>query len=484
MKKRLKPLLCLLLSVCLLAGCQQQNKHEKLLDPDEPVTLEIWHYYNGPQQLAFDELVQEFNETLGREQGIVVQAYNQGNVNDLIGKVLDAANKKPGASEIPDIFAAYADTAYQVDQLGLVASLDQYLTEEELAEYREEYIEEGRFDQEGNLKIFPTAKSTEILMLNKTDWEPFAQAAGVTADDLATFEGITAVAQKYYDWTDSQTPEPNDGKAFFGRDAMANYMLIGCRQLGVELLDVENGEITFNTDEKALRRLWDNYYIPYINGYFTAVGKFRSDDAKTGSLIALIGSTSGAAYFPTIVTTSDTESYPIESLSLPTPVFEGGVPFAVQQGAGMVVSKSNETTEYAATVFLKWFTDSQRNIEFSVGSGYLPVKAAANNLAMFQAAMESNPESMTPSLEEALPVALEIVQKNTLYTSKAFAGGTAARAVLENSMQDQAAQDAAAVRQALAAGKSREEATAPFTSDEHFQQWLETFRAALNDSIA
>ncbi len=53
---------------------------------------------------------------MGREKGIVVEAFSQGNVNDLIQKVTDAADKKVGASEIPDIFSAYVDTAYAMDQ--------------------------------------------------------------------------------------------------------------------------------------------------------------------------------------------------------------------------------------------------------------------------------------------------------------------------------------------------------------------------------
>jgi len=33
-----------------------------------------------------------------------------------------------------------------------------------------------------------------------------------------------------------KTPDvPDDGKAFFGRDAMANYMLVGSMQLGTEI---------------------------------------------------------------------------------------------------------------------------------------------------------------------------------------------------------------------------------------------------------
>lgn len=81
-------------------------------------------------------------------------------------------------------------------------------------------MSEGRIGEDGSLKIFPIAKSTELMMLNKTDWDRFAEAAGASLDELNTLEGVTKVAREYYEWTDSLTPQPNDGKAFFGRDAM------------------------------------------------------------------------------------------------------------------------------------------------------------------------------------------------------------------------------------------------------------------------
>lgn len=91
---------------------------------------------------------------------------------------------------------------------------------------------------------------------------------------------MTKTARTYYEWTDSLTPQPNDGKAFFGRDAMANYMIIGSRQLGQEIFAVEGNQVTLNLDRDVFKKLWDNYYVPYIRGYFTAQGRFRSDDAR------------------------------------------------------------------------------------------------------------------------------------------------------------------------------------------------------------
>ena len=460
-------------AMLMMQGCAaEKENYDKLLDPNKPVTLEIWTYYNGTQKAAFDELVTEFNDTVGAEKGIVVEAYSQGNVNDLITKVEEAAEKKVGAGEIPDIFAAYADTAYKVDKLGLVASIDKYMSKEELASYRDEYLNEGQIGEDGSLKIFPIAKSTELMMLNKTDWDRFAEACGVTLDELKTLEGVTKTARTYYEWTDSLTPQPNDGKAFFGRDAMANYMIIGSRQLGQENFAVEGNQVTLNLDRDVFKKLWDNYYVPYIRGYFTAQGRFRSDDAKTGDLIALVGSSSGAAYFPKEVAVSDVESYPIESIVAPAPMFEQGEKIAVQQGAGMVVTASDTQHEYASVLFLKWFTEERRNIQFSLASGYLPVKKAANDFETIKKVIENNAELDSAEMIDVVEVAEKQLSEVQLYTTKAFEGGSDARSLLDTSMQDLAKADREQVVERLAQGQSLDEATAEFETEAYFDAWF------------
>ena len=81
----------------------------------EPVTITIWNYYNGEQLEAFNRMVQNFNDTVGKEQGITVESASQGSVNDLETNVLNAAEGKVGAEELPNIFSGYADTAYALD---------------------------------------------------------------------------------------------------------------------------------------------------------------------------------------------------------------------------------------------------------------------------------------------------------------------------------------------------------------------------------
>lgn len=79
--------------------------------------ITVWTYYNGDQLESFTKLVNEFNSTVGAEKGISVSTESLGSVNDLEASVMDAAEGKVGASELPKIFSAYADTAYAMDQI-------------------------------------------------------------------------------------------------------------------------------------------------------------------------------------------------------------------------------------------------------------------------------------------------------------------------------------------------------------------------------
>lgn len=63
------------------------------------------------------------------------------------------------------------------------------MTEDEISEYVDSYVEEGRIGKGNQLFIFPTAKSSEILMLDKTDWDKFAAATGAELSSLSTMEG-------------------------------------------------------------------------------------------------------------------------------------------------------------------------------------------------------------------------------------------------------------------------------------------------------
>ena len=467
---RRKVVLCLLgatLAASLFSGCSGKKS--------DPVTVTVWTYYNGDQLDAFNDLTEKFNDTVGKKDGITVETKSLGTAEDLEQNVLAAVNGEVGASEVPNIFSAYADTAYTMDQKDMLVDLSDYLTDKEKDEYVEEYLKEGDFSDDGSIKIFPVAKSTELLFLNDTDWQKFAEETGAQYEDLQTIEGLVETAGKYYNWTDSQTPETDDGKALFGRDAMANYLLVGAKELGCDIFEVKDGKMTLNFDEDVIRKLWDNYYVPYVKGYFSASGRFRSDDVKTGNVLGYVGSTSSATFFPTEVSDDSGDAHEIKLKVLPCPKFKDGDDYAVQQGAGMVVTKSSEDEVKASIKFLKWFTQSENNIEFSVGSGYLPVTNDANSIDK----IKSVDSDISSSMEEILTKSVAEINDNNLYYMHAFENGNDARTALQEAFGDTAQQDRNTVDERIAQGESAEEAEAEFLSDEYFEQWYQNVLSKL-----
>lgn len=487
--KQLKKLSGIIMAVIITSsvftGCSLFDKQGTTvvkLNPDKPVSLVVWHYYNGAQQATFDKLVDEFNASTGKKMGIYVEGYSQGSVSDLEKAVTSAANEEVGADALPDIFSSYADTAYAIQQKGLIADLTQYFSKEELAEYVDSYIQEGYFNSDGALYLMPVAKSTEIMMINKNDWDVFAEATGASVEDLATIEGVVRVAEQYYNWTDSLTPDiADDGKALYGRDSMSNYFIIGMKQMGKELFEVKDGNVTLNIDKQLIRRLWDNYYIPYIKGYFAAYGRFRSDDVKTGDVLAYTGSTSSALYFPDVVE-GNGESYSIESIVLNAPIMEGGENYKVQQGAGMAVTKSDTEHEYAASVFLKWFTEKEQNLSFVCDSGYMPVKKEANNMAALDEVIKNNNIDITKKAYDCFNEVLTDFDNTEYYTSKCFDNGYSARKVLDYSLSDKAENDKEDIDKAVKAGASRAEVLSQYINDENFDQWYAQFSNKLKSA--
>ena len=487
--RRMAALLCIgTLCLLLSAGCAREDDP---LNPKQPVTLTIWHYYSGPQKIAFDNAVQEFNETVGYERGVIIEAVTKNGVNQLADEVIASARGEFGSSVLPDIFGCYGDSAYVLYRMGLLVALDGYVAEAELAEYVPAFVAEGRLGTQ-QLYIFPTAKSTESIFLNKTDFDAFIEAIAqephnvtIGYDDLKTWEGIKHVGILYNHYTDSLTPEtPGDGRAFFGVDTVANFLNVGARQLGGTIARVENGVLVPGLDRAIMRRLYDVYYGGTVEGAFAKVGSYASEDIKTGDTIGMLASTTGAKYFPAEVTPADGAQYEVELLVLPMSVLEGEKAVAVSQGAGMAVIKSAPEKEYAAVLFLRWFTEAERNIEFSLESGYLPVKREAlQGEAIHQALQSLGTDRAMRGTVAALEVGMTQMEHYELCYSEVFSGSFAYRRVLEDSLPDFAGEAQAQIAEGLQRGEYLAPLVSAAYGDDIFESWLDGLEAELAEAV-
>ena len=367
--KRIWAIFCAALLAAGLSGCTAETG----LNPRHPVTLTLWHNFGGQMQATMDTLVDEFNGTMGKEKGIILSVTSISGSSAVQEKLTMIADGDPGAPEMPDIATCYPATAALLQERELLAPLDGQFTQAELDAYLPRFVEEGRLS-DGQLYVFPFAKSTEVLFVNQTLFDRFSEATGIGLDSLSTFEGIAAASTAYYDWTDGLTPDtPEDGKSFYTADSLFNLAQVGMEQMGGSLFAGE----ALALDSDCYRRIWEAVFEPAVRGGYAIYDGYSSDLSKTGEIVCSTGSTAGILFYGDQITYPDNTVEQVAYSILPYPVFEGGTKTAIQRGGGLMVASNEEKKEYAAAVFIKWLTASEQNMRFISSTGYLPVTRQA-----------------------------------------------------------------------------------------------------------
>ena len=362
-----KAFIFLLIAVLLLcAACSSTAKKE-----ETPTTITVWHVYGGQADSPLNDLIDQFNQTVGKEQQINVQVTSVSNTNTIHELVLAAANGEPGASELPDLFISYPKTVTALPDDSILVDYRDYFSEEELSAFLPAFLEEGTVND--RLVILPVAKSTEIMFINQTIFDRFSQATGVTLEDLDTWEGLFKAAEIYADWTDAQTPDiPGDAKSMFVHDYYFNYFQVGAESLGEDFF--QGDKLSFGP---AFQKAWEPLAQAAIQGGVWLKGGYATASLRTGDSIVSVASSASILYYSDVVTYPDNTSEEITIISRPCPVFENGEKLVMQRGAGFCTVRSTPERERAAVTFLKWLTEPERNVEFVTRTGYMPVTQTA-----------------------------------------------------------------------------------------------------------
>lgn len=428
-----------------------------------PVVVVLWHSYNAVAKSVFDDLVMEFNETVGMDQGIIVEPVGYGSSNELDDVLYASASHVIGSDPLPDIFTAYPDSAYRLDGIVPLVHLDDYFSQEELEAYRPEFLKEGIWEGDGIHRMIPVAKSTEILYLNETDWEAFAGDTGADKEMLKTWEGLAQAAGLYYEWS--------GGSPFLGMNAFNDFAALSAAQLGEGFCRTQDGP-AFHYSRDTARRVWDAYYVPHIKGWYES-RTYNQDGIKSGRLMAYIGSSAGAGFFPQVVIEDEKQSHPISCGSYAYPVFRGGTPYMGQRGANMAVFASDESHQEAAVRFLKWFTEPEQNIRFAVGTGYLPVQEKAlKSVSGLVDHVESQDNAQ--AVEQSIRTSLKALENHNVYVRETFQGSYDMDQIFSVSLENRVNADLESLKQRMEKGESRESVERELLDGEHFDLWYET----------
>lgn len=178
-----------------LAGC---GGSKTLLSPKDPTMLSIWHVYGEQADSPMNRLLTEFNDTVGREKGILLNVTNMTNSAAIGGQLQDAKVGKPGALDLPDLFSAHSADASALGIENLVDWND-WFTAEDMAAYVPGFVQDGMID--GRQVVFPVSKSTQLIFLNGSQYARFAADTEAQLSTLATWDGFFEMAGAYRQWS-------------------------------------------------------------------------------------------------------------------------------------------------------------------------------------------------------------------------------------------------------------------------------------------
>lgn len=356
MKKLLAGVMTFILIVSCMSGCTKKTE----LDANDPVTLTMWHVYGEQADSPMNRLIDEFNKTVGKEKGIVIDVTMMSNAYQIGGKLLEAQADNPGAPEMPDLFFCHSNNASALGGENLINWKDHF-SDEELNKYVPEFVEDGMVGE--SLSVFPVSKSTHLLFIAGGQFERFSEATGVTYDSLSTWDGFFDAAAKYYEWS--------GGKAFCALDYLLRCIELNAIGKGATDFYTEDGWYNFNNE--ALKASYMQFAEGLAKGHIVVSDMYSNTQVMTGDVICGMGSSASVLYYNDTVTYADNTQEPTNLMVVPAPQPADGEKLMTQAGVGLCAYKTTTQKAEAAAVFAAWLTESERNLAFVTETGYMPV---------------------------------------------------------------------------------------------------------------
>lgn len=344
---------------------QEESGSDIVTDLDGEVEVVFWHGMGGGQEETLVKLTEQFME---ENENIKIDLQNQGNYGDLSQKLV-ATSQSP--SDLPTITQAYPDWVLPMINEGLVIPLDEYINHEEIGFDNWEDVLGGLregVEYEGKIYGIPFNKSTEVIWYNKTLFDELG------LEVPTTFEELEEV---------SKTITAEKGIPAAGFDSLANFMSTYLINNGVEF-DADL-DITGDAVKEAAQ-----YHMDGIEGeYFRIAGtdRYLSGPFASEQMAMYIGSNAGETYV------SEGVDGKFEYAAAPYPSEK-----SIQQGTDIYMFE-NATPEQrtAAYEYLKYITSKDAQIEWALGTGYMPIRESA----IQDEAYSTSGSAIAPILEEA-----------------------------------------------------------------------------------
>lgn len=377
MKKRYTLILLTITALLfsLLAGCSSGKTSSK--SADGKVEIEFWYGLGGKLGEGVEKAIKEFNES---QDEVKVIGVAQGEYDETVQKfqAAVAAKKVPGAVLLQN------DPMHAFAKKGTLAPMDSFIKED--TDFNKEDFVEAFYGQgtiDGKQYALPLYGTTQVMYYRKDIFEK----NGISPDVLNSWESLAEAAKTFKEKEGIYGWEP-----MYGPDNLIDAALSN----GAQYLNGDGTEVLIDSPEWI--ETWE-YFRKAIHEEKTMAIHHGGqgweywyktiDDVMQGKAAGYTGSSGdqGDLDFDLVA-------------AHPQPGWGGNeaAPHAGAMVAAIPALASKEEQE-AAYKWITFFSSAEKTAEWSVNTGYIPVRKSAQEVPAYKEFAEANPQIKVPLVQ-------------------------------------------------------------------------------------
>ena len=398
-------------------------------------------------------LIDAANDLMKKEPKLTVNYEKYSGSYDALKD--DIINGIP-AGNYPDVTVAYPDSVAEFIEAGVHLNANKYindedygLTEEELEDFYQVYLDEGRnYTVKGTYSL-PLAKSTEamyydadkIIGLNLASINPAINDGNPInkeyIDNLTWEELFDVFCPALLAYRET-LPTPSEKKAFLDTTSYSDWAVVGYDSddnlfitlaeqygYGYTSMDVATGSGHIDFINDGMKGLMKTFNAAYKNKYITTKGIIGTNvnyRSTVDAMLFSIGSTGGVNY-------QFSSANPKKIGVAPIPHAEGKELKMIQQGPSYVMLNHKDSNKSLASwLFYKEFIKLQRQIAWCTTTGYSPIMQSVSESDDFLVFCdETRFEDKTSDHLKALNAQYVSEYVDVLFASPVFKGSATAR---------------------------------------------------------
>ena len=388
MNKKFKmAVLGLAISCTFFAGCSNKDNDKKQeassTDSSEVVEIEYWHTMSAEKGKAMDMVVDDFNNTIGKERGIKVKSVYQG---DDVNEKLKTLSQSKDTANFPDVAQiAGPATPSVMNYEQTVTPEEMYKKGKDIIVPKEDLVENASrtFTYKDELKAMPFNVSSILLYYNVNAFKEAGldpDKAPETIADLAEYSkklakkdgdntvyGLNVQVKRYQlaNWLGGQ----------------GEYNFIGNNEGG------RSGMMTEVTAKEELRKYLTEWKKVVESGGYQAVENNINEEFALGLHSMVIMSSARIEIVSNLV--GDKFEWKTARLPKVDKNDKGGT---ATGGSGTAFfNKGDDKKLTASWLFAQYLASPKAQIVFDTNTGYLPVNKKAVEDEEFKKYLDENP---------------------------------------------------------------------------------------------